>query len=545
MESDLFLRSLGLMVVAGVAMAFAAKLIKMPTIVAYLIAGLVIGPLTGLVELSHALDLISETGIALLLFIVGLELSLDKIREVGKVALVAGIGQVVFTAVIGFGLSWLFGFSMIECAFLATALTFSSTVVVVKLLDEKRDMDSLYGRIAVGIFLVQDLVAIIMLTFLAGLGSDSSADLGEIGMGVAKAFGGMALLLAIALGAAKWLLPKPFAWAARSPETSFFWSLCWCFLAVLGAQFLGLSLEIGAFLAGLSLAQLPFNHDIRVRLHPLMSFFIAVFFVSLGVKMDLGAAMDSIWVLVVLSLFVLIGNPIIFIWIISRMGYSERTSFYTGVTVAQISEFSFILVAMGVSNGIVAPNILSLTAMIGLITISISSYFIIYNRPLYEFLHRIGALRLFRAHQDESKEQPPELRSGHIVVVGMNTLGRDLATRLAERGERVVAVDTDPGKLEGLPCETLLGNADYPEVLEEAGLRRAKLAVSALRIEDANDLLAYHSRREDVPFVANVMDLNTMENLIAMDAAYLITPKVEGVKAMRRQLDELGITAKP
>ncbi len=541
MNNEIFLQSLGLMVVAGTAMAFAAKLIRMPTIVAFLLAGLAIGPLTGLVEITHTLESISEIGIALLLFIVGLELSLDKIREVGRVAVVAGIGQVVFTAVIGFGLTFLFGFSLMECAFLATALTFSSTVVVVKLLDEKREMDSLYGRIAVGIFLVQDLVAIIMLTFLAGLGKDTGAGAGEIAIGVAKAFGGMILLLGASLAAAKWVLPRPFAWAARSPETSFLWSLSWCFLAVLAAQHLGLSLEIGAFLAGISLAQLPFNGDIRIRLHPLMSFFIAVFFVSLGVKMDLGAAMDSIWTVLALSLFVLIGNPIIFIWIISKMGYSERTSFYTGVTVAQISEFSFILVAMGVNNGIVAPGILSLTAMIGLITISLSSYFIIYNRQLYIFCRKAGWLKFFRASKDESGEKPPQAIANHVIIVGMNTLGRNLATRLSAAGVRVLALDTDPAKLAGLPCETLLGNADYPAVLEHAGLPRARLAVSALRIEDANDLLAYHCRRENVPFASNVMDIKAVDNLLAMDTAYFITPKIEGMRTAKNELRRLGI----
>lgn len=536
------IQNLGIIVISAALMSWLARRIRMPTIVAYLFAGLAIGPMTGLVEINHALELISEMGIALLLFIVGLELNLDRVRSIGRVAVVAGIGQVVFTFVVGYALTWLFGFSFIECAFLSTALTFSSTVVVVKLLDEKKDMHRLYGRIAVGIFLVQDLVAIVMLTFLAGLAAgEEGGGAGGIALGVLHSFAGMAVLLGAALAAARWILPRPFAWAAHSPETSYLWSLCWCFLALLAAKGLGLSLEIGAFLAGVSLAQLPFNGDIRIRLHPLMSFFIAVFFVSLGVRMDLSAAAESSFTVIVLSLFVLIGNPFIFIWIICRMGYSERTSFYTGVTVAQISEFSFILVAMGVSAGIVSPDILSLTAIIGLITISLSAYFIIYNRPLYEWCRDHGWLRLFRASKPEDDQAPPPALENHLLVIGMNTLGRHLARRLTEAGETVLAIDNDPRKLRELPCATMLGNADYRAVLEEAGLERAKFVVSALRIEDANDLLAYRCRAAEVPFAATVMDLDTMDRLLDMDAAYLITPKIEGMKLVKREFERLGI----
>jgi Kef-type K+ transport system membrane component KefB len=540
MPDDLFLRSLGLIIMAGAVFSVAAGWIRMPTIVAYMLAGLAIGPLTGLVELSHALELISEVGIALLLFIVGLELSLDKIRDVGRVAVVAGIGQVVFTAVIGFGLCLVLGFGWMESAFLATALTFSSTVVVVKLLDEKHEMNTLYGRIAVGIFLVQDLVAIVMLTFLAGLGP------GEIGTSavvwsIVKAFAGMAVLLALVLGASRWLLPGPFAWAARTPETNVIWSLTWCFLIVMLAEFFGLSLEIGAFLAGLSLAQLPYNNDLRRRVHPLMNFFIAVFFVSLGVQMEFTAALDSAGTVALLSLFVIIGNPFIFIFIILRMGYGERTSFFTAVTVAQISEFSFILVAMGVRSGLVPASTLSITALVGLVTITVSAYMILYNAPLYRFIKKTGLLKIFgqpAVHEPPHEEQKP---GGHFIVVGLNSLGRELVRLLRARGERVLAIDTDPHKLAGLDCDILLGDAGDPSVLEEAGLSGARLLVSALTIEETNDLLAYRCREAGVPCAVNVMDLSATENLLAMDVCFMLVPKVDGVGAQSRELQKLGV----
>lgn len=546
MIDALFSQSLGIIVVSAAVLVMLGRLIRMPAIVVYLLCGVLIGPVLGWVEMSEALELISETGIALLLFLVGLELSFHKIRDVGKVAIAAGLGQVIFTAVGGYVLCWLLGFSVMEGLFLATALTFSSTVVVVKLLDEKGELDSLYGRIAVGIFLVQDLVVILILTFLAGLQGGETMDAGKITLGLAKAFGGMSLLLVLSLLASRYLLPRPFHWAARSPDMLLVWALTWCFVLVLAAHWLGLSLEIGAFLAGLSLAQLPYNDDLRRRVHPLMNLFIAVFFVSLGVKMDASGATTHWWPTLVLILFVLIGNPFIFILIITRMGYTARTSFLTSVTVAQISEFSFIFAGLGMASGLIGPEILSIIALVGVATIAVSAYMILYNHGLFTFCERLGLLRwrIFRtsgmADQDKSADHHLRL-SQHVIVVGMNTLGRDIVHRLCERGETVIAVDTDPMKLEGLPCRTLHGSVEYLTVLEEAGYDRAKLLVSALRIEQVNDILAYRCQLAKVPCAVHVVDVSVADSLLDLGAAYLMIPKVDGVKAQIRKLKEMGV----
>ncbi len=530
------------MVLAGAVFSVAAGWIRMPTIVAYLLSGLFIGPLTGLVEISHALELIAETGIVLLLFIVGLELSLEKARAVGGVAVMAGLAQVAATALAGFLIAYSLGFSTMEAAFLAAAVTFSSTVVVVKLLDERHDMDSLHGRIAVGILLVQDVVAIVLLTLLAGL-DGGSVDLTTVLLGISKAFGGMALLLAVVLGASKWLLPGPFAWAARSPETNVIWSLTWCFMIVLGAQLLGLSIEIGAFLAGLSLAQLPYNKDLHRRLHPLMNFFIAVFFVSLGVQMDLGAALSSAGTVAALSLLALLGKPLILLWSILRTGQTRRTAFLASTTLAQISEFSFILVAMGVKTGMVPEAILSIAALVGLVTIAVSSYMAIGADHLYGFAKRIGLFRLFPAAKEEQADGESQHLSDHYIVVGINSLGREIANLLIARGSRVLAVDTDPHKLAGLNCNTMHGDAGDPAMLEEAGLKHARMLITALQIEETNDLLAYRCREAGIPCAANVMDLSATENLIAMDTQFLLVPKVDGVAAQSKELKKLGLTS--
>lgn len=524
--------SVGVMIVAAAVMMLLTRRLRIPGIIVYIVTGLLIGPL-GLnllaVPTDHgdhqsAVAVAAELGIVLLLFLVGLELSLDNIRAVGKVAVSAGVGQVVFTAVIGFGLAILLGFTVMESIFLATALTFSSTVVVVKLLDQKKQLHLLYGRIAVGIFLVQDLIVVIVLVLLSGLGDPESATAAGIAWGIGRSFLGVAVMLALALFAARFLLVRPMAWVASSAETAVIWSLGWCFGFVVLCTWIGLSPEIGAFLAGLSQAQLPIAHDLRRRLHPLMNFFIALFFISLGGQMDPAGATAYWPAAVALSLFVLIGNPLIFMIIIARSGYSERTAFMTSVTVAQISEFSFIFAAVGLNAGLIDGAILSVITVVGLITIAASAYMILYSEALYAWLQPRGWLRPFRAGQIPEPETEQTL-GNHVVVLGMNAMGRRIAEQLHAQGETVLAVDTDPRKLAGLPVQTLVGNMDYPVVAEEAFLPQAKLAVSALQIENSNVLLAYRCRQAGVPAAIHAFDKSVVSDLEHLGVAYLINPK--------------------
>lgn len=539
MSTDL-LGSLAWIVVGAAVFALLGRALLLPSIVAYLIVGLLLGPVIGVVQPTPALKSLSEIGVALLLFLVGLELSFDKLRAVGKVALVAGLGQVVFTAVGGIGLCLILGFNFMESLFLSVALTFSSTVVVVKILGDKNELDSLYGRIAVGIFLVQDLVVVLVLTVLTGLqglpeAGSAEAGIWPVAMSIAKAFGGTALLLALAVAASRFLLPRPFSWAAKSPAVAFVWSLGWCFGMVGLAHQLDLSIELGAFFAGLSLAQLPNNRDLQHRVRPLMNIFVAVFFVTLGLGISPQEGLAEWPTILVLSLFVLIGNPIIFFLIIAAMGYSRRDAFLSGVTVAQISEFSFIFVAMGVASGLVGSRVASITAVVGILTIAVSAYLILYNRPLYRaFARWLG----WQESPGRDEESP---RAGHILVIGMNSLGKRIVRELHGKGCQVLAVDTDARKLRHLPCETLLGSTEFLDVLLDAGLPRARLLISALRIEEANELLAYRCRQFGIPCCVHAVDLSVVDNLLELDVNYLILSKVDGVKLQNQRLCEMGL----
>ena len=544
-----FLQVLGIILVAAALLSMAGRAIQMPTIVAYLLAGILVGPVLGWVSMSPSLHLFADIGIALLLFLVGLELPFWRIRDIGKVALVGGMGRFVFTAVIGYWLCLLLDFTAREAFFLSTALTFSSTVVVVKLLDEKGERDRLYGRIAVGIFLVQDLMAMLMLTFLVSFSGGLDRNWADIMADMGRAFGGLALLLGLAWVAARYLFRRPFAWAAHSLDLLLIWSLAWCFLMAFLADFFRLAPAIGAFLAGLSLAQLPYNQHLMQRVNPLMNFFLAVFFVTLGLTADVHGALSHRWSTLLLSLFVLIGNPLIFMMMIRWMGYSRRASFLASLTVAQISEFSFIFIAVGLSHGWLGKEILSITALVGMVTMAASAYMILYNHELHRFFERTGILKwwIFRLPRRrkrvgrivcECNEEPME---DHVIVVGMNSVGRKIVHELHQQGETVLALDYDWGKLKDLPVRVLMGNVEYLVLLDEAGLERAKLLVSCLKNDKTNELLAYRCQLAKVPCSAHLLTLCGLDRLRAFGVDHVMLPKEEGTRLTMQELRRMEV----
>lgn len=533
-EVDL-LQSLGLIIVGAVICVVLLRQLNVPSIVAYIVAGLLLGPVFGLLDVTETLEIIAEFGIVLLLFLVGLELSIQTIKDIGKTAFVAGGVQMAVTAGGGGIIAYGFGLAPMETLVVAVAVMFSSTVIVIKLLETRGDLDETYGRIAVGVLLVQDLVVVIVLTLVAGLGGQEELALGDIALGLGTALLGMALLGAGVTLATYYVLPRLMGWISRSPDGLFIWSLFWCFLVVEVSVLLNLSPEIGAFLAGIALAQLPFHNELRRRVHPLMNLFIVVFFVSLGVQMELREAV-ALWPLAVtLAAFVMIAKPLLFFWTLPRLGHTERTSFLTGMTLAQISEFSLIFGALALSAGLIDSVILSLITLVGLLTFGLSSFLIIFNKRIYERVQPFHPLRLFGAVQAPARVKD-EGYSGHIVIVGMNTMGVQLVPALRARGHTVVAVDTDRAKLEDVGPPTVHGDATNEEVRHDAGIPQAKLLISTLQIEEPNNLLSAVARKYDVPSSIHAFDPSTIEDLQALDVDYIIRSKRDGINSIRDYL---------
>ncbi len=536
------LQSLGLMLLAALGATLAARLVRVPNIVAYIGAGLLLGPGFGVLGVSHTIELISEFGIILLLFLVGLELSLDKIKEVGTTAFIAGGVQMGGTALGGVLLARAFGYPFVESVVLAVAITFSSTVVVVKLLEQQGDLDAPYGQISVGVLLVQDLVVVMVLTFVAGLSGTGELAWSDVGRGLGQAFGGMALLGALIVVAARYVLPSAIRWISTVTEGLFIWSLFWCFLVVLVAEAFHLSPELGAFLAGIAMAQLPQCHELRHRVHPLVNFFIIVFFVSLGLQMELEAALAQWPLALALTGFVMVVKPLLFFGVLPQLGHSEETSFQTGLTLAQISEFSLIFGALALSSGLIDETLLSVITMVGLLTFSLSAFLILFSDRLYAAVRPYRPLSWFGARQKAPAPQDEKLRD-HVIVVGMNTLGRSLVDRLQKAGEMIVAVDTDPEKLASLSVHTVHGNAIHETVREEARLDTAKLLISSLSIEGTNNLLAYHAKRAGVPCSIHAFDRTSEDSLRDIGVDHLIRSKHEGARYLLQELQSREVLA--
>lgn len=530
------LQELGTAVLGAAAVLALARAVGIPPLLGYLVAGLLLGPATGVFTVGHSLELFAHLGVALLLFLVGLELSVDRIREVGRTAVLAGGAQMALTLGLGSGVAMALGFSAVEALFLGLAVTFSSTVVVVKLLDEAGELGSRHGRVSVGVLLVQDVGVALALAAVAGLGGADAS--GPLWRQLAGSLLGLGALLAAAAGAVRWGLGQLLDWFSGLPEAVLIVSLTWCLSFMLGAEAAGLSVELGAFVAGVAVAQLPQSHELQRRVRPLVDFLVAVFFVTLGAGLDLGAAARHPRTVLALSLVVLVAKPLLVGGLLGRLGESDHTGFRAGLTLGQVSEFAFVLTAGAVASGLVGRDTFSIVGAVGLVTIGASAVLAPAGGRLHRRLRGRTLLRWFG--RPGTEESAPRERRGHVVVVGMNSLGREAVRALADRGERVVAVDTDPDKLEDLPGEAVVGDANVGTVLEEAGVSGAKMVFSALQIEDTNRLLVHRCRSLDVPVAVHAFDSDQEEELRAAGADHLVFSRREGGRALAERLSPLG-----
>lgn len=479
---------IALVIVLATLAGMAANMLRQPTLVGYLLVGVLVGPF-GILKLNNleALNSMAEIGIALLLFLVGLEIDLRELKYLGKPSLIAGIGQILFTSVIGFFIVKLLGFATIPALYISIALTFSSTIIVLKILSEKKDTNSLYGKISIGLLLVQDFFAILALIFLSGIEHNGFSPLqfaGTLGKGVA--------LFACALFLGKKVFPYVLGKVGQSQELLFLFSVAWGLgvSALLSSSIIGLSPEIGGFLAGLALANSTVHFQIASRLRPLRDFFLVFFFIILGARLalsDMGAVVQPA---MLLSTFVLFGNPLIVILIMSLMGYRSRTSFLAGLTVAQISEFSLILIGLGLKLGQITSREVTLVTLVGIITITISSYFLLYGDRLYRIVR--VPLKLFERRNPFAEEVGPELgERDHIVVVGAHRMGRNILSALSRMKEKFIVIDFDPRIVEELKAHrmrVLYGDVSDVEIQERAGLVRAHVVIST--VPDMRDSLA-------------------------------------------------------
>ncbi len=495
--NDIFSEIAALLFLAAVFGAIGMRL-KQPLIVSFIALGIFVGP-SGIemVSTDSQIDLLAKLGISLLLFVVGLKLDMHIIRNMGSVALATGLGQVLFTSVFGFLIARVLGLSVGGAIYTALALTFSSTIIIVKLLSDKREIDALHGRIALGFLIVQDIVVVLVMIVLTALGQEG--DTSSLQQQVLSVLiNGAGLLVGIFI-LMRYILPTVLRLLAKSQELLLLFAIAWAVsLATVGVM-LGFSKEVGAFLAGISIASSPYKDVISARMVGLRDFLLLFFFIDLGAQMDLTLINEQLMPALIFSLFVLIGNPLIVMTIMGFLGYRKRTGFLAGLTVAQISEFSLILAALGVQLGHIDSQVLGTITLVGVITISISTYMIIYSHLLYEKL--VPWLSIFECKITYREQQHSHVgidSSADIILIGLGRFGTGIAKILRANNYQVQAIDFNPDlvhKANDNAHPVYYGDAEDPEFIATLSLEHVQWVVSTADDVHVN-LALLHGLRE-------------------------------------------------
>jgi len=519
---------IGIILIVATILAIIARFLKQPLILGYMVAGLIIGPIgLGWVTNHAVIATLSEIGIAFLLFIVGLELDVRKFKHLGSVALIVGLGQVIFTFIASYLIATLLGMPSTIAFYVGIAVTLSSTVVIIKLFSDKNEINALHARIALGVLLVQDFIAIIILAMMSNSGQlHVSHVIGNLITGI----GFFAVSIIIGTLFLKYLF-KPIA---RSSELLFLSAVSWCFAYAMISQWFGFSIAIGAFLAGISLAPLPYHIEIASRIKSLRDFFATIFFVTLGMQIVLTGLGQLVWPIIILSLFVLVGNPLIILILMSMMGFKSRPAFLTGISLAQISEFSLILVALAYQLGILPKTIVSMIVIIAVITFTISSYLITYDEKLYRMLKRV--LKPFEslAIYGFDLEYIPEKEADYkIILCGCDRIGQVILESAQKLKKSILVVDFNPELIKRLMKDRIhciYGDISDAEIMDKLNFRKADIVISTIPDYDDNMMLVKKVKRVNKKAVVIVTadDIDDALELYNQGTDYVILPHLLG-----------------
>ncbi|MFH1849669.1 MAG: cation:proton antiporter [archaeon] len=519
---------IGMIIIFATALGYLLRIIRQPAIPGYILAGLVIGPFgLQLINDTEEVKLLGEIGIAFLLFIVGIDLNFGRLRDIGQVSSLGTTIQVSLLFVMGLIVAKMFSaFTFLEGIYIGLILAFSSTMIVIKILSDKKELDTLHGRIIIGILLMQDILAILALSILNSLGQSS---LSAVLFSIVRGF----IILLVAVVSGRYIFDPIFKLGAKSTEILFLLSVSVCFIFSFLGHLLGLSVAIGAFLAGVTIANLPYNLEIASRVKPLRDFFSTLFFVALGMQLSISSLKPIIVPLVILTLFVLAIKPFIIMVICMLFGYAKRTSFLTSISLAQISEFSLIIVTQGLLLGHVSSKIFSLCAVLAIITIIFTSYFIKYDYWLYSVLNRYMEPLGLVTSRDSHLEYIPAKHNYEVILIGYDRIGYSIIKRLGHLKEKMLVVDYNPDLIrrmikEKIPC--IYGDIGDAEILDRLNFEEAKIIISTVPEEQTNLLLirlVKHKNSKSALFVT----ANQVEEALRLyesGADYVILPHFLG-----------------
>lgn len=517
-----FILELAAIISIATLLGLIARAIKQPLIISYLITGIIVGPFAlNLLNSTELVQSLARMGVAFLLFIVGLNLDFRVLKSVGKVALGVGVGQILFTGLIGFLIALGFGYGNTTALYIAAGLAFSSTVVVVKLLSDKNEIETLHSRIAIGILIVQDFVAALALMIVPVLNGGS---LSIVLWQLLKA----ALLISGIFLFSYTILQRVFSVAAKNQEMLFLVSISWTLIIAVIFESLGFSIEIGALLAGMALASSKFNIEIRSKIQGIRDFFVILFFVFFGSQLTGHISSRILTEAIVFSLFVIIGNPLIIMTMMRVFGFKKKINFLTGICLAQISEFSLILILLGSSLGVISQEVLSLSILVALFTITISSYMIYYSIPIYQKIGRF--LNIFDGKKENLGNAKPNKRY-EIILMGYNRLGFNLLKAFNKSKKNYLIIDYNPETItelsnKGINC--LYGDVNDIEFLNSVKLNEADIIISTIPSLEVNQSVLKKINNKNTIFIPTSHNIKESLVLYRKGADYVIMPHFLG-----------------
>lgn len=529
---------LSIVILIAMVISIVMKMLRQPLIIGYILTGVIAGPfLLNLVKSSDFLVGLSEIGIAFLLFIVGLNLNLKNLKEVGFVSFLVGFGQVGLTFLIGYMVSLNLGFSSIESAFISMALTFSSTIIVVKILSDKKDIDSLYGKITVGILLVQDLVVIFILMFIST--SYHSGTIADVLFSVLVKVVALIILLIIA---SNYVMPRIVHFMAKSQELLFLFSIGWVMIISTLIYKAGLSIEIGALFAGVSLASSPYHYEMGSKIKPLRDFFVIMFFVLLGSQMIFDKGNIMVVPIIFLSILVLFLKTLIVMMIMGIIGYHRKVGFDTGLSLAQISEFSLVLVLIGYNSGQISRDIVSLVTAVGLITIAISAYLMQYNGSIYRKISKLLVVFEKKRLKDEFLSEHKDYK---IILFGYNRIGYSLLKSFRKIKKSFLVIDFNPDVIKLLKEQYApykYGDVGDAELLDELNLNKIEMGISTIPDVQTNLLLVSRIREVNANAVVIITchQIDDAFKLYEAGADYVIMPHFLGGEHTSTLIEKFG-----
>lgn len=530
---------IGIIMISATILGFIGRLLKQPLIPIYILAGVIIGPIgLGLITDSEIITTLSEIGIAFLLFVVGLELDLKKLKDVGNVIIIGSIIQIISIFFVGLLVGGWLGFTGLETVYLGLIVTFSSTMVVIKLLSDKNELDTLHGRIIIGILLMQDIFAILALSSIQTINNFSGVFMIEA---ILKA----SALILIAYVASKYVFSVVFKQAAKSQEILFLISITICFAFGMVSVLFGLSMAIGGFLAGVALANLPYNLEIAIKVRSLRDFFATIFFVSLGMKLLFTNIGEWILPLIIFTFLILFFKPLLTLVSMSFFGYKKKTSFMTSISLAQISEFSLIIVAQGAILGHIGQEFMSLTTMLAIITIIVTTYLIKFDNKLYtkikqplRFFDRLSMTTLKLEHIDE--ERPHK-----AILIGYDRMGFTIAKSLERLKKDFIIIDFNPEVIKKLikreqPC--LYGDIGDVDILEKLRLEQVEIVISTIPDMNAAQLLIkkIKEHNSDTIIIVSALGIEDALKMYDKGADYVIVPHLLGGHQVSIMLEDIS-----